>query len=349
MAALSFQRKVLILGVCIAVLSATYILGLVFSPARVGRREAEAPLIPGFDRGPRERVAEMRITSEEGSLSVVKRGDSWILPGGDRDYPASASRVDAFLGFLADLKRSRVVTDNPDAWEEFEVHTESPRHIQLLDSSGSGLIEIIVGKAAAGGGSDYVRLANANEVVLSNRSFDYYLSVDDKFWAYLRIFPEDLEGQEIMRITVNSTLQFDGESPDSGTTAPLEYTLVLSTEQPNLWKLVDGPQGDLDGDLDNKEVDRLATNLADLEGTEFARGVSLAEAGLSDPSARVLISTEDDTDFRLLIGREAGDDQYYVTLENGSFIYKVSEWRVKGILKDVQDLRAASEQETEQQ
>ena len=75
MAALSFQRKVLILGVCIAVLAGTYILGFVFSPARVGRREAETVLIAGFDRQLRDRVAEIRISSEKGKLELAKRTD----------------------------------------------------------------------------------------------------------------------------------------------------------------------------------------------------------------------------------------------------------------------------------
>jgi hypothetical protein len=331
MAVLSFRRKVLILGICIAVLAGTYILGLVFSPARVGRREAESPLIAGFNRQLRDRVAEIRISTGQGNLRLQKRGDSWILPGAKQEYPASSSRIEALLDFLADLARTRVVTSNPDAWEEFEVQNEAPRRIQLFDSSGGELTDLIVGKSVVGGEDDYVRLGGSNEILLSNRSFDYYLNVEERFWAYLRIFPEDLEGQSIMRISVESTLQFEDQGPEE-----LRYTLVLSSEQPAVWKLVDRSEVD----LDNSKVDLLAGNLADLEGTEFAHGVSAAETGLADPAARILISTVDDRDFRLLVSGQAGSDQYYATVENGTFIYKVSEWRVKGILKSIEDLRA---------
>jgi hypothetical protein len=335
MAVLSFRRKVLILGICIAVLAGTYILGLVFSPARVGRREAESPLIAGFNRQLRDRVAEIRISTGQGNLRLQKRGDSWILPGAKQEYPASSSRIEALLDFLADLARTRVVTSNPDAWEEFEVQNEAPRRIQLFDSSGGELTDLIVGKSVVGGEDDYVRLGGSNEILLSNRSFDYYLNVEERFWAYLRIFPEDLEGQSIMRISVESTLQFEDQGPEE-----LRYTLVLSSEQPAVWKLVDRSEVD----LDNSKVDLLAGNLADLEGTEFAHGVSAAETGLADPAARILISTVDDRDFRLLVSGQAGSDQYYATVENGTFIYKVSEWRVKGILKSIEDLRAQSEE-----
>ena len=97
MAMSSFQRKVLILGVCIAVLAGTYILGLVFSPARAGRREAEAPLIAGFERQQRERVAEIRLRSEEGQRILQKRGDSWVLPGAQIEYDEPRKAYDWYL------------------------------------------------------------------------------------------------------------------------------------------------------------------------------------------------------------------------------------------------------------
>ena len=329
MANLSFRRKVLILGVLIAVLAGIYIAGLLFSPARVGRRQAESPLIAGFNRQQRDQVAEIRISGDQGNLKLLKRGDSWILPGPQREYPASAIKIESFLDFLADLTRSRIVTSNPDAWEEFEVHSDATRRIQLLDSTGGQLTEIIVGKSAVGSEDNYVRLGGSNEILLTARSFDYYLNVEERFWAYLRIFPEDLEGQSIMRITVDSSLRFEGQDSD-----PLQYTLVLSSEQPAVWRLVERPEVD----LDDSKVDLLAGNLADLEGSEFAHGVSAEESGLADPAARILLSTVDDRDFRLLVGKEAGDGQYYVSLENGIFTYKVSEWRIKGIFKGIGEL-----------
>ena len=336
MAALSFRRKILVLGAAIALLAAAYVLGLVFSPARMGRREAETPLIPDFNRGQRDLVAAVELTGAEGALRMVDRDGSWVLPGGGREYPASQPLIDAFFDFLAETKRTRVVTENPEAWAEFQVNDEAPRRIRLLDEAGNILTEIFIGKPAAGGGNDYVRLGDSNEVVLSNRSFDYYLNVEEKFWAYLRIFPEDLEGQNLIRISVNSEVLFA-----DGTPGPLDYTLVLDAEQRSVWRFADRPQLP----LDSGEVDLLANNLANLEGAEFDAAVDRAEAGLTDPAGRILLSTGDDRDFRLLIGGPAGKDQLYVARQDGTYIYKVSEWRLKGILKTVDDLLAEQSQE----
>jgi hypothetical protein len=89
MAALSFRRKIFILGAAIAVLAAAYVLGLVFSPARMGRREAETPLLTGFNRDQRDLVTAIELVAAEGSLRLLNTGESWVLPGGGREYPAS--------------------------------------------------------------------------------------------------------------------------------------------------------------------------------------------------------------------------------------------------------------------
>ena len=139
-----------------------------------------------------------------------------------------------------------------------------------------------------------------------------------------------------MRISVDSEVLFS-----DGTPGPLKFTLVLDAEQRNLWRVAGQPQLP----LDNAGVDLLANNLADLEGAEFAAAADRAEAGLTDPAARILLSTQDDKDFRLLIGGPAGEDQFYVARQDGPYIYKVSEWRLKGILKSVDDLLEERSQE----
>jgi hypothetical protein len=304
---------------------------LVFSPARVGRREAETPLIPDFNQEQRRQVGEIRINSDEGKLQLVKKGDAWVLPGGDPEYPASEAKISGFFDFLADLKRTRVVTDNPETWAEFELGREALKRIQLLDRSGAKIVEIIVGKPAIGGGDDYVRLADSNEIVQLSSSFSYYLNVEEKFWSHLRIFPEELDGQTLMRITVQSTVVFS-----DGTPGPLNYTLVLNPQPPNLWQFLDRPETTLDAEM----IDQLAGSLADLEGAEFARSVTTEEAGLTTPSARILFSTMDGRDFQLLIGGTAGENQFYVAREQGGYIYQVSEWRMKRILINQEELVA---------
>jgi hypothetical protein len=118
----------------------------------------------------------------------------------------------------------------------------------------------------------------------------------------------------------------------------LSYTLVLGSGQPAEWTVVDRS----DVPLDNNKVDTLAGNLADLEGSEFVHGQT--DTGLDDPAARILIGTVDNRDFRLLVGADAGDNQYYLGVDNGKYAYKVSEWRLQGILKDLEDLeRSPSE------
>jgi hypothetical protein len=98
--------------------------------------------------------------------------------------------------------------------------------------------------------------------------------------------------------------------------------------------------------LDNKEVDRVANALAGFEGSEFVTSASSADSGLSAPSAEVLFSTVKNQDYRILIGRRSGENQYYAKLDGGSYLYLSPEWRLKQILKLLPELtqKAAASQ-----
>jgi hypothetical protein len=69
---LAFRKRVLTLSVVIGVLAAAYVLGVVFSPASIRRREVEAPLVPRFDA---QGVAKIRLTTGQGNVTLEKKGE----------------------------------------------------------------------------------------------------------------------------------------------------------------------------------------------------------------------------------------------------------------------------------
>jgi len=247
------------------------------------------------------------------------------------EYPAAQSRIDALLDFLRTTKRSRLVTANPEAWEDFGVDTSAEQQIRLSDAAGSVLLGLIVGKVDEGRGGTYVRLESSNDVVLVNRMFDYYLNTAARFWSYLRMFPQDLEGSDINRISVKSSPGLLGDD-----SAALGYTLLLGEGRQREWKLVDSSAA---VELDNAKVDRLANALAGLEGTDFAAVRSPAESGLASPAGEILVSTGEGRDFRLLVGSPVGEDRYYAALEGERYVYEVARFRVEGLFKALPELR----------
>ena len=73
----------------IGVLVAAYVLGLVFSPASIRKRELEIPLVARLQT---DAVVEVRLTSPAGSITLEKRGEEWIVPIDGEEYPAASAQ-----------------------------------------------------------------------------------------------------------------------------------------------------------------------------------------------------------------------------------------------------------------
>lgn len=328
-----FTRRALVLGGLIVVLAGTYVLGLVFSPARVEKRRAAQPLVEGLKT---EAVAELRITGPEGTMELSKKAGGWVLPLGGRDYPGSASRVQVLLDFLKEVKRIRVATENPELWKDFGVGKDATRRLELRDQSGSSLLQLFIGNQEMSLSGDYVRVEGSNEVLLSDRSFAYYTGTDPRFWSDLRILPEALKGQDIVRFSLDTRAVFG----EQGAGGAARYTLLLEDGKAGAWK-VEGQPG---ASLDAGEIEKLLNAVAGMEANEFAVGVSAKEAGLEKPRAQIVISTSGGQDHRLRVGAEAGERQHYLAREGSDYVYRVAEWRLQAVVKALEDLAPKSAQ-----
>jgi hypothetical protein len=63
MAAMSFQKKLITLTAVIGALVAAYVLGLVFSPASIRKRELETPLVERLET---DAVATIQVSTADG-------------------------------------------------------------------------------------------------------------------------------------------------------------------------------------------------------------------------------------------------------------------------------------------
>jgi hypothetical protein len=329
MAAVQFQRRVVILGAVAGALAIAFVLGLVFSPANVQRRLAAVPLLPGFKS---DTVAQISIAGPQGPIQLEKRDKSWTVLLGGEAYPASGERIASFFEHLASIKKNRLVSANPQTWKSFDVDQGARLRLKLLDAAGKTLVSLIVGKTQEGERGSYVRMDGANEVILINRSMSFYLDSTPGFWSHLKFFPVDLKGEEIIRISVRCDLTLSDK-----TARRLNWTLIQNQEGGRSWKVV-APAGSQGIQLDDKEVDRVANTLAAFEGSEFVSGAGAVDTGLAAPAAEVLFSTVKDKDYRILVGRRSGQDQYYAKLDGGGYLYLIPEWRLKGVLQPLPEL-----------
>jgi hypothetical protein len=330
MSGVQFKNKVLILGLVAGALAAAYALGLVFSPTNVQKRRSELPLLPGFKS---EAVAKIEVSSEQGDpIQVDRAGQGWSVRIAGSPFPASAERVGWFLDSMAGLRRSRLVSANPESWASFGVSDQTRTRIRLSDAAGKSLVSLIVGRSEQGERGSFARLEGSNEVLLLSRSLSNYLDGSLSYWSHLKFFPAELAGGGIVRISVRASLSFG-----DGTPRRLSYTLIRGTEGGRKWQVVE-PAAARNFILDDKAVDRLAGALADFEGNEFVPGSPAS--GLQSPSAEILFSTENNKDFRILVGARSGEDQYFAKVDGGDYLYLIPEWRVRTATQPLEEMQA---------
>ena len=333
MAGVQFKNKVLILGLVAGVLAVTYALGLVFSPTNVQRRRSELPLLPAFKA---EAVQRIQVAGAEGKTVEVLRGEKgWSVLIAGSPYPASQERVGWFLDSVAGLRRSRLVSSNPESWQSFGVSEEARTRIRLSDAADKSLVSLIVGRGEEGERGSFARLEGSSEVLLLNKSLASYLDGSLSYWSHLRFFPDELAGGGIMRISVRAALSFSDKS-----TRKLAYTLIRRSEGGRKWQVVE-PAAQRDIPLNDKEIDRVATALASFEGNEFVPGNPAS--GLESPAAEILFSTEDNKDYRILVGGRSGEDQYFAKVDGGAYLFLIPEWRVKSTTQPLEELRESAE------
>jgi hypothetical protein len=328
MTGIQFKNKVLILGLVAGALAAAYALGLVFSPTNVQKRRSEQLLLPGFKK---EAVAKIEVASDKGTIQVERVDKGWKLQIEGSPFPASEERVGWFLDSMAGLRRSRLVSANPESWTSFGVTEQAKSRIRLFDAGGKSLVDLIVGNSEPGERGSFARLAGSGEVVLLSRSLSNYTDGSLSYWSHLKFFPADLAAGGIMRISVRASLSFS-----DGTQRKLAYTLIRGTEAGRKWQVVE-PAAQRSAVLDDKAVDKLASTLADFEGNEFVPGKPAT--GLESPSAEVLFSTENNRDYRVLVGSRSGEDQYYAKVDGGEYIYLIPEWRVRTATEPLEELQ----------
>jgi len=329
MTGMQFKNKVLVLGLIAGALAAAYALGLVFSPANVQKRRSEQPLLPGFKK---EAVAKIEVASDKGTIQVERADKSWRLLIGGAPFPASEERVGWFLDSMAGLRRSRLVSANPESWTSFGVTDQAKTRIRLSDAAGKSLVDLIVGNSEPGERGSFARLGGSNDVLLLSRSLSNYLDGSLSYWSHLKFFPAELAGGGIMRISVRASL-----SLSDGTQRKLAYTLIRGTEAGRKWQVVE-PAAQRSAVLDDKAVDKLAGTLADFEGNEFVPGspaTGLESSLLKDPA-----TTENNRDYRILIGSRSGEDQYFAKVDGGEYLYLIPEWRVRTATEPLEEMQA---------
>jgi len=210
---MDYRKKVTFASALLGVLCLTAVLGVVFSQQAVAQREAQAPLLTGFQASD--------ITGLTFGEVVLTKAPNWTLTYQGKAYPAAGDRIDTYVKSLQELLRERLVTRGSDV-KAFGLD-QGFKTVKILGAGGKVVADLQVGGTNDLGDKVYVRFAGQKEVWQTDRGFARSLDLDFNTWADLSLFP-GRKADSLIRITFDSRI----EAADKTVYAP--FDLVKSTK-----------------------------------------------------------------------------------------------------------------------
>ncbi len=326
---MSFRLKAIVLGSILVVLLALLLFGTVISPPGASQRRSEALMFPGLKTA---LVRKIEIADSSSRLALNRAG-GWVIVGTGVSYPASQAKVEGLLEELAALVRGTLVTKDAKAADGLGLSEKEEKRLALLGAKGEKLCELSVGRPGAAGRGYYLRPGTGAEVFQTGEGLSSYLATERRSWADLRIVPQDVKAETVMRLSVSSSLALSADKSPR-----IDYTLLKekSASGASAWSLGAGA-----GLVDQQKVNSLVRSVLALEGADFLADQDPARASLASPAAEITISLTDNRSFVLQFGAAAAGDQYPCVLSGGSLGFLVPRWRLEAILKTKESLAAS--------
>jgi len=141
--------------------------------------------MPEMTRFSPDQVASVMLKrGAEATLLLSLHDDVWMVANGQTDLVwnrADESSVFRLLDDLAGMNSLRVVTRNPERYEQLRVGDASIE-VMLKDSSDKTLLHVRVGKQGSDLISTYVRFENGVEVVAVDRALVWQVNRSYRGW-----------------------------------------------------------------------------------------------------------------------------------------------------------------------
>ena len=309
---MKIKQLLILLGVLVVLVA---IVGLVENPFSKSeytkKMEAAAPLFPGYDK---ESVAKIEITASGETTTLVKENDAWLVASME-NYPADAEGVADVLDKVAELKTTGLVSSNPEKQAQFEVDS-SGAEAKLLDTGGTVLAHLFLGKTTPGYLSSYVRAAESNDVYVGKGNLKATFDKGTRTWKDRTIF--SFNKGDVTHLSIKSE----------------EEEIALEMDADGKWQMT-APETIAALEA---ELDALLDSFSDLDTDEFAETKDLSEYELDDPKSSVLAKLNDGSTRRLLIGKEESGKRY-AKREDKEPVFMLFTYKINELLKKSEDLK----------
>ncbi|MDR3147243.1 MAG: DUF4340 domain-containing protein, partial [Treponema sp.] len=293
-----YRRKVALLSCVAALLACAYVLSLVFDPERSGRR---SDTYAWLDLRLRDSVDRIDFNGGEsggdGGISLVCRNGRWLLRREGREYPAREARVEELLDLLSRRASYPRRSASTASHALFGLSETVASRITLRGGAGLPLLDLLIGRVDAGGGSLYMRKAGSNEVRSGDGGLSAYIDNEARSWYDLRLFPEGaITLGSVQRLTVipPAWVSAGGEPSETAVT-------MLISREGNRWRIDAGARSP--GDVETSRVDSYVNGILNMTGDDV---VPSGPSGGEDEA--LILELGDGRVVRLRLGLPLSDD-----------------------------------------
>jgi hypothetical protein len=294
-------KKTIILAVVLCFLLLVFY--LIESPLKNSKKPEQMLFISRFDKA--AAAAIVIKSKDKGEVQLQKKPEGWFVMTGQKTYQADKSPIDNLLDTVGKIKIEAIASKNPKKYKELEVDQDKGVEVKIEDGAKKTLAHFFVGKSGPDLFSTYLRLADAEQVVLASGMLKMAFDRELKDWRNKTIFAfnqQDITGYEVKGD--KGFLLKKGEKDQWEVAAPEKFS-------------------------PKKEIaeDCLKT-VSSLTAADFAEG-HLKDFQLDKPAQEILVTMKGGATRTLLIGKEKNAYQHFVKTPDADTIYVLENYNLE--------------------
>jgi hypothetical protein len=297
---MNFKKTIILAAVLCFLLLVFY---LIESPRKAAKKPEHPLFLSGFNRA---QAATVFLKSKaKGEVSLRKKTDGWAVEANNKTYAADPAAVDNLLDTAAKIRIESIVSQSPGKYQQFEVDAENGVDVRIDDAAQKSLAHFVVGKNGPDLFSTYLRLADAQQVVLASGMLKMAFERELKDWRKKTIF--SLNQQEITGYQVTGDLQYHLQKTANGAwemIAPEKFT----------------PKKEI--------VEDCLKTFAALNAADFAEG-RLQDFQLDKPAREITVTLKSGPARSLLIGKEKNAFQRFVKAADADTVYVLESYNLE--------------------
>jgi hypothetical protein len=317
------QNKKIIIALAVFAILLAIVLVVRQSPYET-KTQTNLPTIPTLDIAGIDKV---ELVNKDDALTFTLKGENWWITQ-PKEVMANDSFKTLVVDKLGDIALDRLVSDNADTHEKFEVGDNGTRLTAY--AKGEAKLTLVVGKNTPDYRGTFIRMPDSDSVFATQKVLGGSLKKDLTYWRDKTIV--ELERADLTEITFSQ----GGKS----------FTLLKKPAEPNPDPNV--PSGSpatpetwvfMDSQAEAVDQNRIKTTLSTLTMLNWADIIDepqdLASYGLDKPTANLTLKGADGVEHKILIGNTTENgESAYVLVEGQTPVYSIRKYQYERMTKD---------------